>query len=286
MRVRKRFLPPGWYPAGPQETREAILAMQAEIPAGAATALAGVAPHAGWEFSGAMALAVFSRLSRSVDTIVIIGGHLGPSDGLLAAFEDGFETPEGPIRADTDLLDGLRSRLPIREDRFADNTVEVQLPFVKRLFPGAMALGLRAPPNGEAASLGEALAAISRDMGRRIAAVGSTDLTHYGPNYGFCPAGKGRAALSWVRDTNDRRFIESLLMMDSSAAIGRSVSERSACSAGGAVAAMCFARARGAHRGTLVEYATSWDVHPAESFVGYAAILYEPGINPEHPAQG
>jgi AmmeMemoRadiSam system protein B len=37
---------------------------------------------------------------------------------------------------------------------------------------------------------------------------------------------------------------------------------------------MAFARAVGASRGELLEYRTSRDVHPAESFVGYAAVAY------------
>jgi AmmeMemoRadiSam system protein B len=233
-----------------------------------------VAPHAGWEFSGALALAVFSRIPRTIDTMVIIGGHLGPADGILAAFEEGYETPEGVIDADTELLEALRPRCHVREDRSADNTVEIQLPFVRHLFPGVKALGMRAAPSEEAFALGEVLAEVSRQAGRRIAVVGSTDLTHYGPNYGFLPKGTGERALGWVRDVNDRRFIDSLLALDAEGARERSLRERSACSAGGALAAMGFARASGCAGGVLVKYMTSRDVYPGESFVGYAAVVY------------
>lgn len=281
MRLRKRYLPPGWYPGTAKQTRETIDAMLSGLHAGPPSAIAGVAPHAGWEFSGSLALGVFCRIIRSIDTIVIIGGHLSPSDGILCAFEDGYETPLGVIAADRELLDALKSRLPIREDRYPDNTVEVQLPFVRHVLPNVKALAVRASPSREAIELGEILADISRRTGKKIAAVGSTDLTHYGSNYGFQPAGYGERALKWVRDVNDRRFIESLLSMQAESAIERATRERSACSAGGAIAAMSFAGALGCAEGKLVKYMTSYEVHPSESFVGYAAIVFPlAGSNP------
>ena len=86
-----------------------------------------------------------------------------------------------------------------------------------------------------------------------------------------------RATLAWVREVNDRRFIDAVLAMDVEAVIERALGERSACSAGGALAAMGFARERGVSRGELLRYCTSRDVHPAESFVGYAGIVFSKG---------
>jgi AmmeMemoRadiSam system protein B len=274
MRVRKRYLPPGWYPMSDRQTREAVEGMLQGLRPGSPSACAGVAPHAGWEFSGSIALEVFSRLIIPFDTIVIIGGHLGPSDGILCAFEEGYETPLGIVEADVDLLKALSQKREIREDRHADNTVEIQLPFIRYLFPGAKALGMRVSPSAEAIALGKALAEVSLSLGKRTAVVGSTDLTHYGAGYAFQPAGSGERALKWVRDINDRRFIESLLSMDADAAMKRAEMERSACSAGGAIAAMSYARERGCTGGKLVKYATSYEVHPSDSFVGYAAVVF------------
>jgi hypothetical protein len=275
MRIRRRFLPSGWYPDTPERTREMIGRLSRGLPAPAAPGIAGIVPHAGWEFSGRLALEVFSCLSRSIDTIVIIGGHLGPADGIVSAAEDAYETPLGPVTADLELLEALRGALDIREDRAADNTVEVQLPFVRHLFPTVRVLGMRAAPSEEARRLGEELARVERGLNRRFGVIGSTDLTHYGTSYGFQPAGEGERAVEWVKDKNDRRFIEALLALDFDAALQRALKERSACSAGGALAAMTFARDKGITAGSLLGYSTSYDVHPAESFVGYAGILYQ-----------
>jgi hypothetical protein len=248
--------------------------MRTPAPERAGPGIAGIVPHAGWGFSGRLVVEVLSCLSRSIDTIVIIGGHLGRADGIVCLTEDAFETPLGQVAADAALLRLLRSQIPMREDSSADNTVEVHLPMIRHLFPGATALGLRAPPAPAAMLLGSAIADSARTLGRRVAVLGSTDLTHYGPGYGFAPAGSGDEAARWVREVNDRRILDSLVAMDTEAALDRAVRERSACSVGGALAAITFSRESGAGRGTLVRYATSLDIHPADSFVGYAGIFY------------
>ena len=148
MKVRRRCLPPGWYPGAAEQTRQAIEELAGGLPLDAAAGVAGVAPHAGWEFSGSIALEVLSHIARGMDTLVIIGGHLGPADGILCAFEDAYETPLGVLQADLELLRALTPEITIREDRQQDNTVEIQLPLVRYLAPDIRVLGMRAPPGG------------------------------------------------------------------------------------------------------------------------------------------
>jgi MEMO1 family protein len=283
MTVRKRRLPPGWYP----ETAEQVLREIGEMAgagagpgaasAGAASvprACAGIMPHAGWHFSGRLALEVLTSLARGVDTIVIIGGHMGSTDRIVSAFEERYDTPLGELEADLELLQALPASLDIGEDREKDNTVEVHLPLVRYLAPGVRVLWMRAPASTRAADLGVALARAAVDLGRHVAVAGSTDLTHYGANYDFSPAGQGAGAVQWVREINDGRMVRCLLDLDAEGAIQRARRERSACSVGAAAAAMGFARASGAFQAALVGYTTSYDVQPGPSFVGYAGILY------------
>jgi AmmeMemoRadiSam system protein B len=277
MRVRKRSLPPGWYPEGAEEALREIQGMLSSASAAStpeAPARAGVMPHAGWYFSGRLALEVLSSLARGIDTIVIIGGHLRSTDRIVCCPEDAYDTPFGEIRVDVPLREALSSSMDMLEDRERDNTVEIQLPFLRYLAPKAMALGMRAPPSSPAVALGEAVARTAAALGRRVAVAGSTDLTHYGGNYGFSPAGVGDTALRWVREVNDRRIVECMLALDIDGALERAARERSACSIGGAAAAMSFARATGARSGRLLGYMTSHDIRPDESFVGYAGIIY------------
>ncbi|MEA1927511.1 MAG: AmmeMemoRadiSam system protein B [Candidatus Auribacterota bacterium] len=280
MNIRRRVLPPGWYPGEEEETRETIARYLRGIGEHAERenpkSIAGVVPHAGWEFSGRTALEVLTHISKSIDTIVVTGGHLSSSAGLLAAWEDGYETPLGILPADLELLRKIESsgEISIREDRSADNTVEIQLPFIKYLFPESRALYLRAAPAADSIDLGRAIKEAAEKLGRRVAVIGSTDLTHYGSNYGFSPVGRGEDAVKWVKKVNDRGFIDNLLQMDAEGALRDARENQSACSAGGAVAALSFAREMGVNEGELISYLTSYDIYPNESFVGYAGIIY------------
>ncbi|MEZ4576586.1 MAG: AmmeMemoRadiSam system protein B [Desulfobacterales bacterium] len=104
--------------------------------------------------------------------------------------------------------------------------------------------------------------------------IGSTDLTHYGPNYGFAPSGSGKKAVEWVRDENDKNAIDRMLAMDPEKLIADSLASGNACCSGAAAAAITAAKALGAKRGRLAGYASSYDKHPGESFVGYAGIIF------------
>ena len=122
--------------------------------------------------------------------------------------------------------------------------------------------------------LGDALKQAESSLSKKLVPVGSTDLTHYGPNYGFNPKGSGPEALKWVKEKNDKDLIEALLSFELSEAVDLANKEHSACSAGGAVAAARFAYLSHVTQGLLLEYTTSYDIHPDRSFVGYAGILY------------
>jgi AmmeMemoRadiSam system protein B len=274
MKIRRRCLPYGWYPSSPDAVRESVRGFLVECPPAEPRASAVVAPHAGWEFSGAVAAAAAASLRRAAGCIVVVGGHLGPRDAVRAAFEDAFETPLGPLSADVELLEAVRQRIAVEEDRAGDNTVEVQLPLLAALFPHARVVAFRAPPSGRARELGEAIRDAAAGLGREAVVLGSTDLTHYGPSYDFAPRGQGEAAVRWVREVNDRRFLDALLALDGDEAVGRALRERSACSPGAAAAAVAFARAGGATGARLLHYRTSLDVMEAPSFVGYAAVAF------------
>jgi MEMO1 family protein len=291
MATRRRFLPRGWYPDDSEALRLLVSSWTEGAPQGGAPdgrALAAVAPHAGWAYSGRLAALAVASLSplASGSTVAVFGGHLPPGARPLAAAEAAFDTPLGPVQADGELLSALASLLGAKAgpsssaafmaDEAGDNTVEVLLPLVAALLPGSSVLWLRSPNDASSLELGEALHAAASSLGRRVACLGSTDLTHYGPNYGFSPKGRGKEAEAWVREVNDRRFIEALIALDGEEALERARAELSACSSGAAASALAFALAAGATRARLLEYATSLDVRRDESFVGYAALgFYE-----------
>ena len=273
-------LPDGWYPRD-AETIDGYLGGFASEQSGGARAV--IAPHAGWFFSGKIAGKALSSLGRDADLVVVAGGHLPPGHPVLFAEEDAVRTPLGELPIDRELrglvkYQFLRAGLDCAADNYTDNTVEVLLPAVHRLFPDSSLLWLRLGSDIRAMEAGALIFRAAAELGRRAVVTGSTDLTHYGPAYRFCPKGLGKAALDWVKTVNDRRFIEAVLSGDSNAVIERASKEHSACSAGAVLCAMGFAAAaRPVVPGTarLLDYATSADVTGGDSsgsFVGYAAI--------------
>ncbi len=276
MRIRSRALEEGWYPSNPEGVRTAVLEWERTLEAEPGrTAGAGIAPHAGWFFSGRLAWDTLRRARAEAGTIVVVGGHRPPGAAPLAAREDAFQTPLGPLTSDRELAEALGSYVRLEEDSGADNTVEILLPLVKLRFPEARVLWLRVPNDESSEGIGAAVARAAADLGRRVFFLASTDLTHYGPNYGFSPKGRGPEALDWVREVNDAGIIGAFLALDAWEVIRRGNEDRAACSPGAAAAAIGFARALGFTAPRLCGYYTSRDVHPADSFVGYCSVVFE-----------
>ncbi|MBW2735507.1 MAG: AmmeMemoRadiSam system protein B, partial [Deltaproteobacteria bacterium] len=144
----------------------------------------------------------------------------------------------------------------------------------KRFFPNAKILLIGAPPCSETLELAEAIVKEANEVGRELLFFGSTDLSHYGPNYDWMPKGGGAEAEHWVREVNDARFIQATLKEDSEQIIVRGLAEQSACCPGAAAAAIHAARCYGDAPGQQLRYATSADTRPDESFVGYAGLVF------------
>jgi AmmeMemoRadiSam system protein B len=243
---------------------------------------AAVAPHAGWFYSGAIAAAAVSALKQA-ETIAVLGGHLPPGTPPLFAHEEGVRTPMGDVLLDAGLRDILERELGGKEDRYDDNTVEVLLPMVRFFHPAARILWMRLPAERSSFEAGKAIARAAETTGRKIAVLGSTDLTHYGRNYGFSPRGSGREAFAWVTEVNDRLFIRAVESGDPAEILARAESDKSACSAGAVLGAAGYASAMGVPRARLLAYGTSAGA-PAganagageipDSFVGYAAFAF------------
>ncbi len=276
MRLRARMLPSGWYPASQIACRQEIadyVAGVAPLPAGTKV-YGGIVPHAGWYFSGKAAAKVFYQAAKAAQpqVVCVFGGHLGAGAPLLV-MDEAWETPLGDLPMATEFYAPLQKALTLQEERPGDNTIEVQLPFVKYFFPHARLLALRAPHTAKALELGETVVAVAQKLKLSLLAFGSTDLTHYGPNYGWAPRGFGAEAVKWVKEVNDKKFVDLALKLDGPGMLQAGERDQSACSAGGAAAAVATAKKLGATKATLLDYYTSYDVMPGDSFVGYAGII-------------
>jgi AmmeMemoRadiSam system protein B len=245
----------------------------------------GIVPHAGWFFSGKTAYAVFRSIADKAtasgtapDLFYVFGMHLPPGGPNYLFLDEGFETPFGPLLLASDAAEKLSTRFGfVHEtvhDSASDNTIELQLPFIKHFFPEAEIVTVGVSPEEGAVSIGEAAYEIAQELDRKPCFIGSTDLTHYGPNYGFIPHGIGSQSVRWVKDCNDREVIEAFLRAEPRDMMRRALSSHNACCPGAAAAAIAAVRRGGTKKGFLIDYTTSYDRHPDSSFVGYAGVLY------------
>lgn len=279
LRVWPRALPVGWYPASETRTKAEIQEFISGVSplASGTRVFGGIVPHAGWDASGKLAARVFYLTAQLAQpqVVAVFGGHLGSDSLPLLVTADAWETPLGDLPLATEFYAPLKQRLTLEEDYPGDNSIEVELPMVKYFFPTAKVLGIRVPPSERAPELGEAVVAVAQELKVSLLAFGSTDLTHYGLNYGFAPKGYGPEAVKWVKEVNDKEFVDAALKLDTATMLQLAARDQCACSPGAAAAAIAAAKKLGANKAHLVGYYNSYDIMPGDSFVGYMGAVLE-----------
>ena len=248
----------------------------------------GVVPHAGWVFSGDLAGLVFSAIKKvhpKVDTFLIFGASHRYSGREAVVYDKGsWETPLGNIDIDEELAGQITELNGVKADRDAhrdEHSIEVQVPFIQYLFPEAKIVPVIVPSFGFDVKPGNEIASvISKLKDKKVVCIASTDLTHYGPRYGFCPAGIGAEGLRWAKEVNDKVFIDFALGMDAEGLLEAAVEESNACGAGGAAAAIAVAKKLGSDKGVLLAHTDSNEVmarkfnQSCQESVGYAGIVF------------
>jgi len=290
MQTRKPVVAGQFYPADREtclkQLRECLPSPEIEAPL-PEPLVAGLVPHAGWTFSGPLAALVFSAVRQrrpNVGTFVVFGsahGYFGHKPALDAS--DSWETPLGTIGIDTPFRDLLLDRGVAVIDSSAhhyEHSIEVQVPFIQHLFPNARLLPIIVSATEAAIALGNACADRLSASEASVVCIGSTDLTHYGPRYGFTPMGIGSEGLHWADGVNDRQFIDLALRLEPERLLANAIENCNACGPGAAAAVVTVARRLGARKGVLLAHTNSNEVMLREmgttsrDSVGYGAIVF------------
>jgi len=250
--------------------------------------VAGIVPHAGWTFSGPLAAMVFSAIKQQhekIHTFIIFGAAHGYFGSSPAVYNRGsWITPLGEIFVDEDLADEVLEAAPSVSDlsaHRAEHSIEVQIPFIQYLFPGAKILPVIVPPREHAVTLGKSVGEIiDKNQDRKIVCIGSTDLTHYGPRYGFTPMGVNAEALKWADTVNDQKFIDLALKLEPERLLAGAAENCYACGGGAAAAAIAAAKQLGKTKGMLLAHTNSNEIMlrnmntTSADSVGYAAMVF------------
>jgi MEMO1 family protein len=268
--VRRAAKAGSWYPGRADALAAEVDRYLSAVPDSPAVGgiLGLVAPHAGLMYSGPVAAWAYRAVrGGQYDVAVLVGpSHVAWFDGVAVCARGAFDTPLGPIPIAEDVADAILAATPIaREDTAvhgAEHSLELQLPFLRRVLPGTpiVPLMMGAQSSATIEGLGDGLA--SALSGRRPLLIASSDLSHYLD---------ARAAAEMDRTVLDcvERFdpdgLQSAL---------RATPDH-ACGGGPIVSVMRAARALGARTGRVLRYADSGDVSGDKTaVVGYMAAAF------------
>jgi len=267
----------GWYPSVKEACKKEIEKyIDYEIFIEGKSPISAVVPHAGWYFCGDLSvncIRVLKEKNGDINHVFIFGGHLSELNLAILETFDYAETPFGNLNNNKDVLSFLQKDERIQTiDYLRDNTIEVLLPIIYYFFGNKITItAIYLPPNAKIQDLIEDL---YNNFGSNTVFIGSTDLTHYGPNYGFFHNDKSIQAIDWVKNINDKKYIDLLLNMKGKESISYALKNKSACSPGAAFGSIAVAKKAGVLNGSLLGYSTSYDKHKDASFVGYTGILF------------
>jgi AmmeMemoRadiSam system protein B len=252
--------------------------------------LGAIVPHAGWICSGAIAAVSIAAVARSrpdAQVVVVFGAVHTPAPLTIAAFDshDAWQEPGATSSVATELRGKLSSdrRNFVVDDRFhqREHAVEVLLPLIQAAWPNALVLPVEVPVMQQAAQIGRITAQAAAACGLKPVFLASSDLTHYGPNYQFAPAGVGRVGLAWAKE-NDRLLLEVVMKLTPEQIVPHVLARRNACGPGAIAAMMAACIEHGARRASVLVHASSFETlaalapQPPDNAVGYAAVVLGP----------
>lgn len=270
MALRRMAVGGRWYPAQPARLAEDVdrhvAAASVDLPHGRLRAI--VVPHAGLLYSGPVAAFAY-RAARTgaYRTFVLVGpSHFVPFSGVALWSEGAWETPFGPVAVDGTLASAIRAQsrdvVDLPEAHGREHSLEMQLPFIARLFAGAaiVPLVMGHQTRQTAFALGDAMAAaLGTADPSDVLIVASSDLSHYED-----------AATAAALDAVVLERVEALDPGGLMDALERQPGH--ACGGGPMVATLHAARELGASAARVLRYADSGDVSGDKSaVVGYMA---------------
>jgi AmmeMemoRadiSam system protein B len=277
-----------FYPADPQACRQRAASFVRALGDSGTGWLGGIVPHAGWDYSGAIAGQTIGTLAAAmgsaVDVVVVFGAVHTLIPIATAALDPNARwlMPGGAFELPGELERKLTEsgELFHVDERFhaREHAVEVELPLIREAWPSAAVLPIEVPAVKDAIEIGRRAAQEIQAANLRAVFLASSDLTHYGLAYDFAPAGIGQAGLAWAK-ANDRRLLDRVVAMDVDAVVPEARGHFNACGGGAIAAMMAACQACGAREGRILQHANSYETTPTgaprveHSAVGYAAVV-------------
>jgi AmmeMemoRadiSam system protein B len=240
-----------------------------------------VVPHAGYIYSGAIASYAFYELAVNgfADTFIILGpNHTGSGSGVSVMTEGFWETPLGNVSINSDVANYIHSGI-IDCDEIAhryEHSIEVQLPFLQYIAQDKhfdfVPICMMMQDKDTATEVGSIIAQAIQNISKKIVVVASSDFSHAGFNYHTMPPEGMR--IDAYAEKQDRLALEKILAFDPEGLINTVRDNHiSICGYGPVASMLVAAKKQGATSAKLLKYATSYEVHPNTSCVGYGSVV-------------
>ena len=226
--------------------------------------IGGIAPHAGYMYSGSVAGELYSCIEITPTVIILAPNHRGPFVRFALSPADSWHTPLGDAAVDKELAEAIAKAFPALElnaaPHEAEHSAEVQVPFLQYFRPDVKILPIVIAEQDyePLAQLGAAIAGAIR--GKNVLVIASSDMTH------FENAENAKRL--------DTMALDKVRALDPKA-LHKVVHENdiSMCGISPAVVMLNAAIELGAKNAEIVRYANSGDVTgDFNSVVGYASV--------------
>ena len=141
--IREAVVDGIFYPGDKQALEDRVTTLLKQSQTRVRRAFALIAPHAGYEYAGALTAEAFcAAADRKVDTVVILAPiHRDAGQEIAFPESEGFQTPLGIVKVDQNLVEDLMhfSTGFIQYDipHLEEHSIEVHLPFMQSVFPEA-----------------------------------------------------------------------------------------------------------------------------------------------------
>jgi AmmeMemoRadiSam system protein B/AmmeMemoRadiSam system protein A len=257
-----------YYPASPAEIK-AMFAKYIDKSAPKEEVVGLLMPHAGYQYSGAVAGATISRVAFK-DTFIIMGpSHSGMGKPFSVMPEGTWRTPLGEVEVDEEMARKIITLSKYAEEDYMahedEHAVEVQVPFLQyiksdvRIVP-IILIGASLEIYKE---IGHAIAQSIKELKREVVILASGDMTHREPQES-------------ARE-KDMAAVEAMLALDEDELTQRYNNLRiSMCAHGPVATLIAAAKELGVTGAELVKYQTSGDaIGDYSSVVGYAGVIFK-----------
>lgn len=232
-------------------------------------AIACILPHAGYTYSGKVAVETASQI-KIKETVILLGpNHTGYGHEFSIMTEGAWQTPLGEININTTLAKSLLNRSQnLEEDSLAhlyEHSLEVELPILQyfkddfRIIPIAiLSANLK-----KLKEVGEEIASCIKEANIKdsVLIVASSDMTHYEPQEQAQK--KDKEAIGAILELDEDKLMEKIKYLNISM-----------CGYAPVIVMLTAAKLLGAKTGKLIKYQTSGDMtKDMTSVVGYAGIV-------------